>query len=210
MCWETLFFPHVRFCSWPSALSVAIKFEWLLLVRAYGASVFLSFHVSCRQLKPTAIKSSQYNKLPCGWCMPHGVFCLLLVILGNYSVAFCHPVPLFSLAAFFPFEVQCVFWEKDEAFLLGEVTNVIGEHNQILQINSSLHLWFSSFFFRLWALNVRGNTDVHKVSKTNQQILLFFNNILKPVQCMIFFHDLRVHHMQKYLSCLSYKLPCKE
>lgn len=96
LCWETLFFPHVRFCSWSATLSAAMKLEWLLLVRAYGASVFLSFHVSCRQPKPTAIKTSQYNKPPCGWCMPHGVFCVLLVTLGNYSASFFHPVPLYK------------------------------------------------------------------------------------------------------------------
>ena len=127
LCWETLFFPHVRFCSWSAALSAAVKFEWLLLVRAYGASVCLSFHVSCRKLKPTAIKTSQYNKPPCGWCMPHGVFCLLLVTLGNYSVSFCHPFPLCK--ATFSCLKSSVFGGKNEAFLLGEVTKVMREDN---------------------------------------------------------------------------------
>lgn len=125
LCWETLFFPHVRFCSWSATLSAAMKFEWLLLVRAFGASVFLSFHVSCRQAKPTAIKTSQYNKPPCGWCMPHGVFCLLLVTLGNYSVSFCHPVPLYK-AAFSCLKSSAIFLEKMRHFSL---VNFIGEYN---------------------------------------------------------------------------------
>lgn len=41
---------------------------------------------------------------------------------------------------------RVVFWEKNEAFLLGEVTNVVLEYNWILQRCSAyLHLWFSSF-----------------------------------------------------------------
>lgn len=127
VCWETLFFPHVRFCSWSAILSAAMKLEWLLLVRADGASVFLSFYVSCRQMKATAIKTSQCNKPPCGWCMPHGVFCLLPVTLGNHSVSFCHPVPLYK--ATFSCLKSSVFLGKKEAFLLGEVTNVIRESN---------------------------------------------------------------------------------
>lgn len=74
-----LFFPHVHFCSRFATLSVAMKSEWFLLVRAYGASVFLSFHVSCRQPKPTAIKTSQYNN-------PHVAdVCHMVYFVSNWS-----------------------------------------------------------------------------------------------------------------------------
>lgn len=47
---------------------------------------------------------------------------------------------------FFLFEVLCGFGGRNEAFLLGEVTNVIVEYNWILQRHSSyLHPCFSSF-----------------------------------------------------------------